>query len=137
MLAQVIYTPNEPRSDQNGRFVDIKIELPNGEKKNVYAREGTDAWDVLHSVERHQIIEVETFIPEGQEKEFFRLTAEEHSRILNGRKHVANFVRDGTPVDRLHMLVDLMQEAENQLGVQPEYTEETVRKLAITAYIQD
>jgi len=136
MLAKVIFTPNSVQEQGGVEYTDIKVQLENGKEVNIYAKKGSALWDALYELHKGQIVEVTSYEKNGNTH--WRLSDIEISCTRVGRLHPANY--DGSE-DFVEELGDTYVRMDNYLTdreseLNTDLTEETVRGLASTAFIQ-
>lgn len=142
MVARVKFLPNDPYDKGGDLWIDVKVVLPSGDEVNIYAKENTQAWDALLSLEKEQVISVESFTISGRDGTFYRLTEEEINRLLNGEVHPANYwggngktkMTKEEVAEEVLELYDFFNQALADGQIQP--NPETLHKLAATTYIQ-
>lgn len=137
MLAQVKYTPQDPRQRGGTRYIDIVATLKDGGEIKCYGEENSADWNALKRLDKGEVIEVESFEKNGET--FHRLTNFQLDLTLSGREHIANTSDIEDPFEVLALLDDLYEEcnqdlASRDLPIEP--TAENVQKLTVTAFMQ-
>lgn len=140
MIARVKFTPNDPFEKKGKSYIDVKVEFPDGSEANVYAREDSRQWEALKSFRRGQIIEVEPFSREGDDRTFYRLTNEEIEGTLSGEEHPLNRWFEGKDEDMFDIasdVLELFQFFNDRLANgEAEVTPRVLANLSATTYIQ-